>query len=441
LRSSSVAVVLVLGLVLGACSQTGGSAPKPSGGAPQAAAPAAPAQSGGAQQPSGGQQPSAAQTETLIVGAALPLTGDVAQEGKFQRDGYELWKDTVNAKGGIEAGGKRYQVDLRYLDYRSDTSTAVRLLERLITEDKAQFVFGPFGSGATVAASAVNEKYEIPMCSPSASSEEVYQKGYQYLFGILVPNSVVGNETLDAVAGADPRPRTMAIISRNDLFPKAVANASKAAAEARGVEVVYFEEYPIGATDLSAPLLGAKAKNPDILMGTGYVNDLILLTKQAKEQRVNPRLFVQTAGPAYPAFTDALGADANYIVTPTWWAPEAKYTDNGKLFGSAADFAKQFQDKYGYAADYVSAASSACGAVLQSAIERAGGIDPKKVRDAMASTDLQSFYGNIKFNPQGQNVGTGVTMLQIQNAKQVAIAPAAAATGKLIYPTPEWDRR
>jgi hypothetical protein len=94
-----------------------------------------------------------------------------------------------------------------------------------------------------------------------------------------------------------------------------------------------------------------------------------------------------------------------------------------------------------YAADYVSAASSACGAVLQSAIERAGGIDPKKVRDAMASTDLQSFYGNIKFNPQGQNVGTGVTMLQIQNAKQVAIAPPAAATGKLIYPTPEWDRR
>src|SRR5581483_5397281 len=96
-RSSSVALVLVLGLVLGACSQTGGSAPKPSGGAPQATAPAAPAQSGGAQQPSGGQ------TETLIVGAALPLTGDVAQEGKFQRDGYELWKDTVNAKGGIEA--------------------------------------------------------------------------------------------------------------------------------------------------------------------------------------------------------------------------------------------------------------------------------------------------------------------------------------------------
>jgi branched-chain amino acid transport system substrate-binding protein len=432
-RSLPVALALTLGLVLGACSQTG-SAPKP--GASSAPPAAAPAQSGGAQ-----QQAPAARTETLLVGAALPLTGDVAQEGKFQQHGYEMWRDAVNAKGGIEAGGKRYQVELRFYDYRSDTSTAVRLLEKLITEDKAQFLFGPFGSGATVATSAVNEKYEIPMCSPSASSEQVYEKGYQYLFGILVPNSVVGNETLDAIAGAEPRPRTMAIISRNDLFPKAVANASKAAAESRGIEVVYFEEYPIGATDLSAPLLGAKAKNPDILLGTGYVNDLILMTKQAKELRVNPKVFVQTAGPAYPAFTDALGADANYIVTPTWWAPEAKYTDNGKLFGSAQDFGQKFQEKYGYAADYVTAASAACGAVLQAAIEKAGGVDPKKVRDALAATDIQTFYGNIKFNPVGQNVGTGVTMLQIQNAKQVAIAPAAAATGRLQYPTPEWDRR
>lgn len=256
-----------------------------------------------------------------------------------------------------------------------------------------------------------------------------------------MPNSVVGNQTLDLVATVEPKPRTMAIINRNDLFPKAVAQAMAASAKARGVEVVYSEEYPIGATDLSSPLLGAKAKNPDILVGTGYVNDLILMTKQAKELRVNPKVFVQTAGPAYPAFTEALKADANWIVTPTWWAPEAKYSDNGKLFGTAADFARAFKAKYNYDADYISAASAACGAVLQNAIEQAGSVDPKKVRDALAGSEVQSFYGPIKFNPNGQNIGTGVTMLQIQDQKQIAVAPAEAATGKFRYPIPEWDKR
>ena len=254
---------LTLALALGACRSAG--EPQQTG--------AAPAKPGAAQgQPAAGQA-GGGQERTLVIGAALPLTGDVAREGKLQQDGYELWKDTVNANGGIDVGGTRYKIDLRSYDYRSDNSTAVRLVEKLITDDKAQFLFGPFGSGATLAASAVNEKYEIPMCSPSASSEEVYQKGNQYIFGILVPNSVVGNQTLDLLASAEPRPRTMAIISRNDLFPKAVANAAKAAAESRGIEVLYFEEYPIGATDLSAPLLGAKARNADILLGTGYVND------------------------------------------------------------------------------------------------------------------------------------------------------------------------
>jgi branched-chain amino acid transport system substrate-binding protein len=414
-------VPVALALVLAAC-------------APAASTPQKPAAGGEAKAP-------AAAAKTLIIGAALPITGDVAQEGKFQKDGYELWADTVNAKGGIKAGSDTYKVEFRFLDYKSDTSTAVKLVEKLITEDKAQVIFGPFGSGATLASSAVNEKYEIPMCSPSASSEAVYEKGYKYLFGILVPNSVVGNQTLDLVGNVEPKPRTMAIINRNDLFPKAVAQAMAASAKAKGIEVVYSEEYPIGATDLSAPLLGAKAKNPDILVGTGYVNDLILMTRQAKEQRINPKVFVQTAGPAYPAFTDALKADSNWIVIPTWWAPEAKYTDNGKLFGSATDFGTAFKAKYNYDADYISAASSACGAALQHAIETAGSVDPKKVRDTLAANEVPSFYGSIKFNPNGQNIGTGVTMLQIQDMKQIAVAPAEAATGKLKYPTPEWDKR
>ncbi len=401
-----------------------------------ACAPTASPQQGAAAQ----QQPPAAE-KTLLIGAALPITGALAPEGKFQKDGYDLWKETINAKGGIKVGNDTYKVDIVYLDYKSDTSTAVRLAEKLITEDKVQFLFAPFGSGATAAVSAVNEKYEIPMLAPTTATEEVYEKGNRYLFGLLVGNRVFAQGAVDLLLQPDPKPRTMAIIARNDLFPTAVAKAVDAEARARGLEIVYFEQYAIDSTDLSSPLLAAKAKTPDVIFGTGFVNDLILMTKQAKEQRVNPRAFLQTAGPEQPAFIENLKADANYVITATWWAPEATYTDQGLLFGSAADYARRFQDRYGYRASYTSAASSACGFVLQTAIEKAGSVDPKQVRDAIASLEVQSFFGPIKFNQGGQNIGPGIAILQVQDQKLVAIAPREAATGEFVYPMPEWEKR
>src|SRR5207253_1645009 len=142
--------------------------------------------------------------------------------------------------------------------------------------------------GATEAAAAVTEKYEIPMLAPSANAPPIYSKDYRYIFGILGPPGTFAEQNLDFLLQVDPKPKTMAIISRNDLFPLATGKAFEAAAKARGIEVVYFEQYPIDVTDLSVPLLGAKAKNPDILVGTGYINDLALMSKQAKEQQVNP---------------------------------------------------------------------------------------------------------------------------------------------------------
>ena len=116
--------------------------------------------------------PAAAQ-DAIKVGAPLPLTGPLSPEGLKQQRGYDLWAEAANAKGGIKAGGKTYKVEIVYADYASNTPRAVQSAERMITEDKVNFLFAPFGSGATKAASAVSEKYGIPMIAPTASSAEV----------------------------------------------------------------------------------------------------------------------------------------------------------------------------------------------------------------------------------------------------------------------------
>src|SRR6202030_3665650 len=101
--------------------------------------------------------PAAAQ-DVIKIGAPLPLTGPLAPEGLKQKRGYDLWADAADAKGGIKAGGKTYKIEIVYTDYASNTPRAVQSAERMITEDKDNFLFAPFGSGATKAASAISEK-------------------------------------------------------------------------------------------------------------------------------------------------------------------------------------------------------------------------------------------------------------------------------------------
>src|SRR5215210_1492375 len=78
--------------------------------------------------------------ETIRIGAPLPLTGPLSPEGIKQQRGYDLWAETANAKGGVKAGGKTYKVQIVYVDYASNTPRAVQSAERLITEDKVNFL-------------------------------------------------------------------------------------------------------------------------------------------------------------------------------------------------------------------------------------------------------------------------------------------------------------
>src|SRR5215471_5699155 len=129
--------------------------------------------------------------DVIKVGAPLPLTGPLAPEGLKQKRGYDLWAEAAEAKGGIKAGGKTYKIEIVYTDYASNTPRGVQAAERMITEDKVAFLFAPFGSGATKAASAISEKYGVPMLAPTASSAEIFDQGYKFIFATLTGNSSV----------------------------------------------------------------------------------------------------------------------------------------------------------------------------------------------------------------------------------------------------------
>ena len=366
----------------------------------------------------------------IRIGAPLPLTGALAPEGLKQKEGYDLWAEEVNKAGGIKAGSERYKVELVYYDYQSATPRAVQLTEKLATEDKVNFIFSPFGSGATKASSSISEKYKIPTVSSTASSEQVYDQGFKYLFGTLSSNVVVSKALTAYLKAKAPNVKKVAIYSRNDLFPLALATSLDDAAKKSGYNVIYFEKYPLNAMDHSAALTELRAKGADWIYVSGYTDDLIRIRKQMADNKVTAPVITMLAGPAYPEFVNGLGDIANGVTSVTWWHPDAHFTSSD-MFGSTEKYVKLFQAKYSKLPDYAQASSSAAGVVLQLAIEKAGTIDPEKVRDVLASTVFQTFYGPIKFGPSGQNMTADNPIFQIQNKKIVILAPDNVKAGDL----------
>lgn len=374
----------------------------------------------------------AAAQDVIKVGAPLPLTGPLSPEGIKQQRGYDLWAATANAKGGVKAGGKTYKVEIVYVDYASNTPRAVQTAERLITEDKVNFLFSPFGSGAAKAASGVSEKYGIPTIAATASSEQVYDQGYKFLFGTFTPNQTLTEPLAAIVTGVNKSVKKVAILARNDLFPLAIAQEMEKSAKSRGLEVVTFERYAIGALDHAAAITQMRAANPDWVFATGYINDLILIRKQMNDLGLRPTIVTMIAGPAYREFIDAAGPLADNVSSAAWWHPAVRY--RGKdVFGTTEAFDKAWADKYKSEPDYAEASAAAAGAILQLAIEQANSIEPQKVRDALAAMDVETFYGKVKFGPSGQITSLEPPVFQIQGGKPVVIHPAAIKQGEFKF--------
>src|SRR5437016_2812546 len=124
---------------------------------------------------------------TLVFGAPISLTGSTAKEGALQRDGYDLWRDTYNKAGGINVGGKHYKIETKYYDDTSNAQQSATLAEKLIKEDKVNFLLGPYGTSSTLQVSTVAEKNKMPMIEGNGAAESIFSQGYKYTFGVLAP--------------------------------------------------------------------------------------------------------------------------------------------------------------------------------------------------------------------------------------------------------------
>ncbi|MBN8477733.1 MAG: amino acid ABC transporter substrate-binding protein [Burkholderiales bacterium] len=366
-------------------------------------------------------QPSLAQG-VIKIGAPLALSGALADEGKKQAGAYELWLERVNAAGGISVGGRKMKVELVTYDYQTDEKRAQQIAERLINIDKVDVMTAPFGSGHTKVVAGVAERYGIPIVAV-ASAEPVHNQGFKYLFGTLSPSMGLIDSMLTYFKEKAPNTKRVAILSRDDVFPKAMATALIGRAKDAGLDVVYQAYYPVGTLDHSAAVTAIRASRPDWIYVTGYMKDLILVRKQMSDLNATAPIVTMITGPAYREFVDGLQPLAENVTSATWWIGSVPYKADD-VFGTPQAFTDAIRKKMNQDPDYVHASSAAALIAIQRAIEKAGTLDKAKVRDALAALDIQTFFGPIKFRDDGMNSPRFLPLLQIQDGKPVVLFPA-----------------
>lgn len=377
----------------------------------------------------------AAWAQPVTLGASVQLTGPVANTGRYYKDAYEFAVDRINAAGGVKVGAEQRKIALKILDNQSDVNLSVRQYVQLLGQDKVNFLLGPFASNFVLADSSVAEKNRVPMVQGGGASDQIYARGYKYIFGTLAAASDYFGSTIEAMTKLDPRPQTVALLYADDAFDVSVAQGTRELLKKAGLKTVLDERYSTNASDFAALLSRIRSTQADAVLVAGHETEVLNFVRQAKSLDVRPKLYSFTVGVPSADFRQALGKDANGASGMTAWLPSAQLKD--RWFGDAERFAHAWKAKFGYEPDYHAASGVATVEALVNAIEAAGSTDPQQVRDALARVSFDSLYGRVAFNDKGQ-ISLPQTMVQIQNDKVVPIYAAGAFINKLEYPLAPW---
>ena len=374
----------------------------------------------------------AASSGTLAIGASLSLTGALAREGQLTKEGYQLCQEKVNAKGGVDIGGTKVKLAIQYQDDTSKPDVAAQLVDQF-NDKGVKLILSSYGSANTEAQAAVIERNGQVMADSAGADNKIFSKGYKRTFAVLSPATEYASSIVKAIADlATPKPKTVVFLSADDGFSKTVTEGGMKTAKDQGFTVLDPQYFPSQTSDVSSALTKVKGEHPDVIIGSVHLVEGVAIVKQAKELGVTPAGFGETVAPPTPDFAKTLGTQAENVLGSSQWTDATKGTD--KYFGSAKDYTKDIQAKFGHAPEYHNAEATAACLAFVLAVEKAGSSDVNKVRDALAGLDAASFFGKIKFDPTGANIYKPMSVIQIQNGKALTVWPTESAEAKIIWP-------
>ena len=374
-----------------------------------------------------------ATAQTVVkVGNIEPLSGPSASVGEQGRNARTLAVEEINAAGGIKSlGGALFE--MLYADSESKPEKAVAEAERMINTEKVHVLTGCWNSAVTLPVTAVAERYGMPFIVPVSVNDKITERGFKNIFRIAAKDSWWTRDQFDFLKDMqtefNTQVKTVAFVYENGDWGQGMAGNWKKLAQDRGFEVVLDEAYPSTSTDLSPVVNKIKRANPDVLMLVSNAADAILLSNTLAEYKVKPKAIIASGGGhADPSFLTAAGKNAQYVFDIVEWE-----TDIGKP--GVKEVNEKYKAKYGQNLTGEAVDAYVAMYVLADALERAGSLEPAKIRDALASTNyagpgLIVGYPSVEFDESGQNKNAALVMVQINDLgngmERISVWPKAA---------------
>ena len=370
--------------------------------------------------------------DTITLGSSISLTGKYATNGLHTQRGYDYAVKVINEAGGVKVGGKSYKLAVKYYDDESTPARGAQLAERLIQQDGVEYMLGPYSSGMTKAIAPVSEKFGVPMVEAEGASRSLFTQGYKYLFAVLSTSEQYLATAIDfaAAKSSDPKGVRIALAFEGDPFSMDVRAGVIDKINEYGMKVIIDDQLPADLSDMSTTLTKVKALKPDALIISGHSKGAATAARQIDEMKVNVPMIALTHCEAAKV-QEKFPKTANGFLCPTQWVETLSKSD--PMFGSAADWNAGFKADYpSYTSvPYQSAQASAAVYVFKEAFEAANSFDKDKLRDAISAVEMETFYGDIKFSAQGNNIAKPMFMRQIDGSGTYSLVEKA---GDMVYP-------
>ncbi len=339
--------------------------------------------------------------ETLKIGAVGPKTGPLAGGAAVTFwPNVQLWAEDVNGAGGIDVGGTKMMVEIIEYDDQTNPGETIKAVQRLATQDEADFILAPYGTGLNIAAAPIFERYGYPMVTHTAISDQIEDLSNKFpnmyfLLGGATGLSGGVVEVLSTMRDAGEIGNSVAMVNVADAFGIELAEVGKPQLEEAGFEIVYETSYPLGTQDLSPVVKGAKDANPDAFVAWSYPPDTFGLTEQAMIEGLNTKAFYVAVAAAFPAYAGRFGEAAEGVL-----GAGGVYAD-GDAF---KDYAARHLEVTGQAPDFwASAPAYASFDILRQAIEGAGTTDKAAVAEYIANNSFETIIGPVEWDENNSN--------------------------------------
>ena len=350
--------------------------------------------------------------QPLRIGFGMSLTGPLAGNGKAALISMEIWRDDVNAKGGI-LGRK---VDFVYYDDQTNPATVPAIYTKLLDVDKVDLVVSGYGTNVIAPAMPIMMQRKLTfmgLFGLNVNSKFKYDRYFQIM--PAGPDPAIGWSAgfFDAAMGLNPKPQTIALVGADAEYPAMALEGARAHAKKAGLKIVYDKTYPPKTVDYAPIVRAIQATNPDLVYVASYPPDSAGMVRAANEVGLKTRMFGGgLVGPQFAALKTQLGPLLNGVVNYEFYVP-----DVNRQFPALQIFLAKYQaravkegvDPLGFD---LPPYAYAMMQVLEQAIAKVGSLDQAKIAAHIHKSEFDTFVGTVRFAQNGEWAQSRVMMTQ-----------------------------